>query len=95
MEDVCAIRAHIQEPCSNDQTLQILSAAFASEGNCRKNRRALFLPVSSLIFEMSISDGWIRQKTVVLIFWYHTYCMVFFFRKIFFALALRKILGYR
>jgi hypothetical protein len=42
MGNVCAIRAHTQEPCSNDQTLQILSAAFASEGNCRKSRRAPF-----------------------------------------------------
>jgi hypothetical protein len=61
MRHVCAIQAHAQEPCPNDQTLQILFTAFASEGNnCRKNRRTIFfyfLLASSLIFEMSISGG--------------------------------------
>jgi hypothetical protein len=39
---VCAIRAHTQEPCPNDQTLQILFTVFASESNCRMSRRTLF-----------------------------------------------------
>jgi hypothetical protein len=37
-----AIRAHTRELFPNDQTLQILSAAFSCEGNCGKMRRLLF-----------------------------------------------------
>jgi hypothetical protein len=65
MGHVCTIRAHTQELCPNDKTLQILFTAFASEGNCRKSRRTLFF----------IIDVRIRQKTVVLIFW----CLSWFF----------------
>ena len=51
-----ATRAHTRELCPNDQTLQLLFTAFASEGNYQKNRRTFFL-TSSLIFEISISGG--------------------------------------
>ena len=81
MGNVCAIRAHTQEPCSNDQTLQILPAALASEDNCRKSRRSRFFPLaSSLIFEMPLSGGSAKKRLkVVLIFW----CLLHgvFFRK--------------
>jgi hypothetical protein len=75
--------------------VQILSTAFASEGNCQKSacqksRRALFLLASSLIFEMSIPGGSAKRQ------WYFFLVQVpiaqyFFIEKIFFAL--RKILG--
>jgi hypothetical protein len=43
MGHACAIQAHYtQGPWSNGQNLQILFTAFASEGNYRKSRRALF-----------------------------------------------------
>jgi hypothetical protein len=71
----CAIRAHTQETCPNGQTLQILFTAFASEGNCRKSRRAFFfLLMSSLIFEMPIPGG--SAKKLWCLF-FGAYCMVF------------------
>ena len=77
MGGVSAIRAHTQEPFSNDQTLQILSAAFASEGNFRKSRRIpfLFLLAPSLIFEMPISGGSAKRKWYLI---FGTYGMEFF-----------------
>ena len=47
MGSVCAIRAHTQEPFTNEKTFKILLAAFACEGNCRKSRRLLFLFLTS------------------------------------------------
>jgi hypothetical protein len=75
---VCAIRAHTKEPCPNDQTLQILFTAFASEGNYPSNT---FLLASSLIFEMPI-------PLLICRYLLHD----FFSRKIFSAPAPRKIL---
>jgi hypothetical protein len=43
MGHVCAIRAHTQEPFPNEETLQILFTAFASESNCRKKKK---LPIT-------------------------------------------------
>jgi hypothetical protein len=70
-----AIRAHTQELCLNDQTLQILSAAFASEGNCGGRRRLLFFLKSALVFEMPISGG--SAKRLWFLF-FGAYCIVFF-----------------
>jgi hypothetical protein len=78
-----AIRAHTQEPCPNDQILQILSAPFASEGNCGKGRRLLFfLLASSLIAEMPISGGSAKRQWCL---FFGAYRVVFFSLKKYFC----------